>query len=65
MTMKKENGTYKALAQAVMRMKRPHGICNDYSDLEWRLTKAVEMGYKMAVGEIVGNIISNTNKSWK
>lgn len=60
--MKKENGTYKALAQVVMRMKRPHGICNDYSDLEWRLTKAVEMGYMMAVGEIVGNI---TKKSWK
>ena len=57
-----KNGTFKALAQAIMRMRVPFGILNDCSVVEWRLTKAVEMGYKLAVSEMLETI---NKKNWK
>ena len=52
---------FSTIATIVMKLRKPSGICNSESLMEWRLKKAAEYGYMMAMGQFI-----NTNKNtWK
>lgn len=52
---------FDAVATIVMKMRKQRGICNSESLMEWRLKKAAELGYMMAMGQFI-----KTNKNtWR
>ena len=52
---------FSAIATIVMKLRKPVDICNSESLMEWRLKKAAEYGYRMALGQI----INTTKNTWK
>ena len=52
---------FDTIALIALQMRPPTEICNSESTTEWRLRKAAELGYMMAMGQFI-----NTNKNtWK
>ena len=51
-----------AIAQLVLTMRPKQRFCNEYSQIEWMLQKAFELGYAACMSEFAS---FSDKKSWR
>lgn len=55
---------FDTIATIVTQMRVPTEICNSDSAMDWRLKKAAELGYRMAMGQFI-NTANTYKNTWK